>query len=124
MLELPDGPAWLLDHVLQEREVGQYLARSGRAWAAGAEPRAIADFLIGGMAKEDVVDGDGLFYGSSEPTDMVLPPLPNLMFQRDPSCWIYDGVTLNPMTKPARQPETASWRRSTASTRCSPRTAA
>src|SRR4029453_4226473 len=22
------------------------------------------------------------------------------------SCWIYDGVTLNPMTKPARKPET------------------
>ena len=77
VLEDAAGRAWLLDQVLQEREVGQYLARSGRAWAAGAEPRAIADFLIGGMAKEDVVDGGGLFYGSSEPTDMVLPPLPN-----------------------------------------------
>ena len=28
------------------------------------------------------------------------------MFQRDPSCWIYGGVTLNPMAKPARKPET------------------
>ena len=37
---------------------------------------------------------------------MLLPPLPNFIFQRDPSCWIYDGVTLNPMTKPARRPET------------------
>ena len=37
---------------------------------------------------------------------MLLPPLPNFLFQRDPSCWIYDGVTLNPMTKPAREPET------------------
>ena len=37
---------------------------------------------------------------------MLLPPLPNFLFQRDPSCWIYDGVTLNPMTKPARKPET------------------
>ena len=40
------------------------------------------------------------------PTSMLLPPLPNFLFQRDPSCWIYDGVTLNPMTKPARKPET------------------
>jgi arginine deiminase len=38
---------------------------------------------------------------------MVLPPLPNFMFQRDPSSWIAGGVTLNPMTKRARRPETA-----------------
>src|SRR5918993_286486 len=37
---------------------------------------------------------------------MLLPPLPNFIFQRDPSCWIFDGVTINPMTKPARKPET------------------
>jgi arginine deiminase len=37
---------------------------------------------------------------------MLLPPLPNFLFQRDPSCWIFDGVTINPMTKPARKPET------------------
>ena len=34
---------------------------------------------------------------------MLLPPLPNFLFQRDPSCWIFDGVTINPMTKPARE---------------------
>ena len=34
VLEDAAGRAWLLDQVLQEREVGQYLARSGRAWAA------------------------------------------------------------------------------------------
>ena len=43
---------------------------------------------------------------SADPTSMLLPPLPNFLFQRDPSCWIYDGVTINPMTKPARKPET------------------
>ena len=43
---------------------------------------------------------------SADPTSMLLPPLPNLLFQRDPSCWIFNGVTLNPMTKPAREPET------------------
>ncbi len=39
-------------------------------------------------------------------TGVLLPPLPNFLFQRDPSCWIFDGVTINPMTKPARKPET------------------
>ena len=57
------------------------------------------------MTKDDL--GGGLFYSSSGPADMMLPPLPNLLFQRDPSSWIYGGVTINPMTKPARRPETA-----------------
>jgi arginine deiminase len=106
-LEVPDGRRWILDQVLQEREVGQYLARSGREWADAASPRDVSNFLIGGMTKEDLDGGAGLFYGASGPADMMLPPLPNFLFQRDPSSWIYGGVTLNPMTKPARRPETA-----------------
>jgi arginine deiminase len=38
--------------------------------------------------------------------DFVLPPLPNHLFQRDNSCWVYQGVSVNPMAKPARQRET------------------
>lgn len=37
--------------------------------------------------------------------DFVLPPLPNHLFQRDNSCWIYEGVSVNPMAKAARQRE-------------------
>jgi arginine deiminase len=39
-------------------------------------------------------------------TDFLIPPVPNTLFQRDPSCWIYKGVTVNPMFWPARKPET------------------
>jgi arginine deiminase len=31
--------------------------------------------------------------------------VPNSLFQRDPSCWIYNGVTVNPMFWPARRRE-------------------
>jgi arginine deiminase len=106
-LEVPAGKRWILDQVLEERQVGQYLARSGRDWADGASARDVSNFLIGGMAKDDLESGAGLFYSASGPMDMMLPPLPNFLFQRDPSSWIYGGVTLNPMTKPARRPETA-----------------
>ena len=106
-LEVPDGKDWILDQVLEERQVGQYLARSGREWADGASAREVSNFLIGGMTKAEIENGSGLFYSASGPMDMMLPPLPNFLFQRDPSSWIYDGVTLNPMTKPARRPETA-----------------
>ncbi len=106
-LEVAAGKDWILDQVLDERQVGQYLAHSGREWASSASSKEVADFVIGGMTKDDIAEGAGLFYRSAGPLEMMLPPLPNFLFQRDPSSWIYGGVTLNPMTKPARRPETA-----------------
>ena len=35
----------------------------------------------------------------------MLPPLPNTLFTRDSSCWIYGGVSVNPMFWPARRRE-------------------
>jgi arginine deiminase len=40
------------------------------------------------------------------PDDFLLRPLTNHLFQRDNSAWIYDGVSINPMAKPARRRET------------------
>ena len=40
------------------------------------------------------------------PTDFVLAPLPNHLFTRDTTAWIYGGVSLNSMFWPARQHET------------------
>jgi len=106
VLAVPEAREWILDRVLDERHVGVYLARSRHEWGRSASTSEVADFLIGGITKRDLSEGLGLTYESSDLTDMLLPPLPNFLFQRDPSCWIYDGVTLNPMAKPARRPET------------------
>jgi arginine deiminase len=97
---------WVCGHILNEREVGITAADRAREWVGEAEPALVADFLIGGITKADVAQPLGLVWESASSTTMLLPPLPNFLFQRDPSCWIYDGVTLNPMTKPARKPET------------------
>ena len=35
-----------------------------------------------------------------------MPPLPNTLYTRDTTCWIYGGVTLNPLFWPARHDET------------------
>ena len=40
-----------------------------------------------------------------DPSTFVLPPLPNTLFTRDSSCWIYGGVSINPMYWPARRRE-------------------
>jgi arginine deiminase len=97
---------WVCGHILNERQVGINAAQRAREWAGSAAPALVAEFLIGGITKADVHRDVGLVWESADPTSMLLPPLPNFLFQRDPSCWIYDGVTLNPMTKPARKPET------------------
>ncbi len=106
VLQVAQARAWVLEHVLDERHVGVYLARLGHEWEQSASPSEVTDLLIGGITKREMAKGEGLTYESSGATDMLLPPLPNFLFQRDPSCWIYDGVTLNPMTKHARRPET------------------
>ena len=105
-LAKPEARDWVCGHILSEREVGIAAALRAREWAATAEPALVAEFLIGGITKADVARDVGLVWEAADPTSMLLPPLPNFLFQRDPSCWIFDGVTINPMTKPARQPET------------------
>jgi len=104
-LDAPDARAWIVDHVLNERRVGIGAAERGRAWVAESAPDLVAEFLIGGITRADVERDLGLVWESADPTAMLLAPLPNFLFQRDPSCWIFDGVTINPMTKPARKPE-------------------
>ncbi|MFP3548966.1 arginine deiminase family protein, partial [Rhizobium sp. SIMBA_035] len=39
-------------------------------------------------------------------TEYLLAPLPNTLYTRDTTCWIYGGVTLNPLYWPARHEET------------------
>ena len=107
VLGIAEAREWLVDQILDERHVGLRLARSRREWAQTATPAEVADYLIGGMTKEDLSDGAGLMYDASVSGDLLVPPTPNFLFQRDPSSWIFDGVTLNPMAKPARRPETA-----------------
>jgi arginine deiminase len=96
---------WVCDHILNERQIGVSAVARAREWVDSAEAASVADFLVGGITKADVEQDVGLLWESADPNSMLLPPLPNFLFQRDPSCWIYGGVTINPMTKPARKPE-------------------
>ncbi len=105
-LASPEARDWVCAHILNEREVGITAAQRAAEWAGTADAALVAEFLIGGITKADVQQDVGLVWESADPASMLLPPLPNFLFQRDPSCWIYNGVTINPMTKPARKPET------------------
>jgi arginine deiminase len=67
----------------------------------------LATKLTGGVTVQELPDEMRSAIGPAlGQTDFVLPPLPNQLFTRDPSAWLFGGVTLNPMFWPARQLET------------------
>ena len=105
-LARPEAREWVCGHILSERQVGITASRQAQEWVDTAEPATVAEFLVGGITRADVRQDAGLAWKSADPTSLLLPPLPNFLFQRDCSCWIFGGVTINPMTKPARVPET------------------
>ncbi len=98
---------WLLDRKLTENHVGVGMAAELRGWMDELPAAELARFLIGGVAVHDLpFEPKGMFGPYLGSDGFVLPPLPNTIFTRDTSCWIYGGVTLNPMHWPARRQET------------------
>ncbi len=97
----------LLDRVVTADAFGESLAPDVREWFAALPPRDLGRYLIGGVIPEDLpFPPKGLVGASFQPTTFVLPPLPNQLFMRDTSAWMYGGVSINPMAFPARRRET------------------
>lgn len=107
VLDDPIGRLWILDHRLPVSDFDVELLADLRAWLSEMPSRQLAELLIGGIAKAELpFISAGLLAASLEPSDFVLPPLPNHLFTRDSSCWIYGGLCLGAMYWPARRPET------------------
>src|SRR5947209_4780858 len=100
--------AWVLERRVTINEIGMGGVEHLRAWLDEMPSAKLAEHLIGGIALLDVPKSEWsrMLEEAFGGTDFLLPPIPNTLFQRDPSCWIYNGVTCNPMFWPARQPET------------------
>ncbi len=100
--------AWVLDRRVTPNDVGLGLAPLMRAWLDEMPSPKLAEHLIGGVAILDLPKSERskMLEDAFGGTDFLVPPVPNTLFQRDPSCWIYKGVTCNPMFWPARKPET------------------
>jgi arginine deiminase len=107
-LELPEGRGFVLDRVCTAEMLGPNLVVPVRKLFTDLDGPALAQLLVGGVLKVDLHPGrpQSLRWDMLRADDFVLPPLPNHLFQRDNSCWIYGGVSVNPMAKPARQRET------------------
>jgi arginine deiminase len=111
LLDSHEAKAWLLDRKIVANEVGLGLVDETRAFLDGLDSRKLAEYLIGGLATTDLPDDfrSGYLSLARESTgarDHLMPPLPNTLYTRDTTCWIYGGVTLNPLYWPARHDET------------------
>jgi arginine deiminase len=110
-IQIPEAKQWLLDRKIVANEVGPGLVADTRAFLDSLEPRRLAELLIGGMSTLDLPADMRTGYlalarESLGVAEYLMPPLPNTLYTRDTTCWVYGGLTLNPLYWPARHDET------------------
>jgi len=108
---IPQAKAWLLDRLVVPNKVGIGLLDGVRAFLDEQSPQQLAEWLIGGVSTTDLpadyrTDYIALARESAGANEYLMPPLPNMLYTRDTTCWIYGGVTLNPLYWSARHDET------------------
>ena len=108
---VPEAKKWIIDNQVTSNQVGLGLVDEVRSYLEGLKARELAETLIGGLSTQEFPEHIGgemleLIRDAAGVTEYLLPPLPNTLYTRDTTCWIYDGVTLNPLFWAARHEET------------------
>ncbi|MET4801353.1 arginine deiminase [Bradyrhizobium sp. LB11.1] len=108
---VPEGKKWILENQVVPNQVGLGFIDELKSYLAGLDNRKLAETLIGGLSTHDFPEAHGgaalqMVKEAAGATEYLLPPLPNTLYTRDTTCWIYGGVTLNALYWPARHEET------------------
>ena len=106
-LAYPEARDWLLERVVTPATVGPALIDPLRELCLDLDGETLAGHLIGGILKSDLTlpTPHSLVWNTLDAEDFALTPLPNHLFPRDNSCWMYDRLSVNPMAKRARRRE-------------------
>ncbi len=105
-LEDPKAREWVLSRRLRPEEVTELFSKELTEWMTEMPADELATRLTGGVTVAELPDDIRTTVGRAlRPTDFVIGPLPNQLFTRDTSAWIYGGVSINHMYWPARQHE-------------------
>jgi arginine deiminase len=111
-LEIGEARAYVLDRIFDPRMHGPLAVDALRGALEGLGSAELARYLIGGITKREISElgpePKSIAFRSLDPDGFVLAPLPNLLYQRDTSSWIYGGVSVNAMRRRARMRETVS----------------
>ncbi|MZE75751.1 arginine deiminase [Streptomyces xinghaiensis] len=109
-LDIPQARGMVLDRTFDEREYGPLATGHLRGLFEELPGPELAQALIGGVTKREFLERyaepASVRFHVMDPDDFLIAPLPNHLFTRDASAWIYDGVAINAMRWPARQRET------------------
>ncbi len=106
----PEARTYVLDRTFDERYCGPMAIDAIRNAFDAMDAGTLANQLIAGITKrellERIAEPDSVWFHSLQLDDFVLSPLPNHLYTRDTSCWIYGGVSINSMRMRARRRET------------------
>ena len=106
VLEQPAVRDEVIARTLADVDLGPDLGPEVAAWLKSVSAVELAERLIGGITYEELPFTSHALSAQVPAVDgFVLAPLPNHLFTRDTSAWIYDGVSINAMAKPARRRE-------------------
>ncbi len=110
-MAISEAKSWLLDRKIVPNEVGIGLVDDTRTFLESLDDRQLAEYLIGGLATSDLPEDFrpeyvALARESTGVREYLMPPLPNTLYTRDTTCWLYGGMTFNPLYWPARHDET------------------
>ena len=109
-IAIPEAKKHVLDASFDERVFGPMAVDTLYNTFAAMEDETLVKYLIGGMSKrellEHVEEPHSVVFSALGIDELFLPPLPNHLFTRDTSAWIYDGVAINAMRMKARVRET------------------
>jgi arginine deiminase len=109
-LAIPEARKHVIESTFDERVYGPMALDALHAQFTGMGPAELTMYLIGGMTKRELLERieepASVVVQALDLDDFLLPPLPNHLFTRDTSAWVYDGVSINAMRKRARIRET------------------
>ena len=113
-MDIPEARQHVLTSVFTEESHGAAIADAMRSYGESLTGAQLAELLIAGMTKEEFAETvpasiSSVVYDAMGPTSFIVAPLPNHLFTRDTSCWVYDGVSINSMRKEARRRETINY---------------
>ncbi|OEF04340.1 arginine deiminase [Vibrio genomosp. F10] len=106
-LNVAEAKDWLLNTQISNYRYGPTFANDVRCYLGDLPHLELAKILTGGLSFSELpMTSSSMLQSMHKPTDFIIDPLPNHLFTRDTSCWVYRGVSINPMAKLARQRET------------------
>ena len=105
-LDIPEARDVVLQRTTDQAALGPGLGPAVDEWLRALSGAELAERLIGGIAYHELPFESRSLAAQAPAVDgFVLPPLPNHLFTRDTSAWVFGGVTVHAMAKPARRRE-------------------